>query len=81
MNINAVYTHKHTNAVLTLSFEASTQQEFNRALSEADDEAEESYPQYSRDMETLTGGDAILVTWEDKYEYLSPELRATEAAG
>lgn len=78
MNINAVYTHKHTSAVLTLSFEASDQDEFDRALSAADDEAEESYPQYSRDLETLTGDDAQLATWQGQHEYLSPELRAAQ---
>lgn len=78
MIINAVYTHKHTSAVLTLSYEASTQQEFDHALSAADDEAAESYRQYSRDVETMEGDDAILATWEDNYEYLGPELRAAQ---
>jgi len=78
MHINAVYTHKHTSAVLTLSFEAGTQREFDHELSAADDEAAQSYRQYSREVETLDGDDVILATWEADYEYLSPELRAAE---
>jgi hypothetical protein len=78
MNINAVYAHKHTNATLTLSFVASTQLEFNLGLSGADDEAVESFRQYSRDVETLEGDDVILATWEDNYQYVGPELRAAE---
>lgn len=76
--INAVYTHKHTSAVLVLSFKASTQAEFDHALSEADEEAEESFPQYSRDLEVFQGDDALLEKWEAAYEYLSPELRAAQ---
>lgn len=78
MNINAVYAHKHTNAILTLSFEAADQLAFNHALSAADDEAAQSFRQYSRDVETLDGDEVILATWEANYEYLSPELRAAE---
>ena len=78
-HINAVYTHKHTSAVLVLSFEASTQAEFDHALSAADDEAEESFPQYSRDLETPTGDDAQLAAWENQHAYLSPELRAAQS--
>ena len=78
MNINAVYTHKHTSAIEVLEFVATTQLEFNLGLSAADDEAELLFRQISRDVETMDGDDVILATWEDNYEYLSPELRAAE---
>lgn len=78
MNINAVYTQKHTSAVLTLRLEATDQHEFNLGLSAADDEAERSFRQYSRDVETLEGDDVILATWDDHFEFMGPELRAAE---
>lgn len=78
MNINAIYAHKHTNATLTLSFEASTQREFDLGLSAADDEAAESFRQYSRDVDTYNGDDVILATWEDNHEYVGIEQRNAE---
>lgn len=75
MNINALFVHKHTSALLVLAFVASTQTEFNQGLSEAENEAARSMRQFSTEVETSDGDDAQLESWFASYEAPAPPFQ------
>lgn len=75
MNITALFTHKHTHEILTLGFEATTQDEFNHALSGLENEAARQMRQFTTEVETPNGDDAQLEAWFKDYEPQGPTFQ------